>query len=181
MAKPKKEPVWNAKRQSGPLPYAFFISHVREDNEAVQALAAEIRSQSSTGGRLPLTCFLDVESWQIGNDILGVIKEFIPRSEYVVLWGTPAYLTNNRGWVWMELAYAEILEASQNPRVNVRSPYIIPVFQGLTSEQISRTPLLNYWQRGILVTDHERPITDVARKLVAFYEQETRKRAGLPE
>ena len=131
----KARPVWQARWPTGALSYAFFISHVSEDNDTVKALAAEIRSQSSAGGRPALGCFLDVESWQTGNDILGVIKEFIPKSEYVVVWATPAYLANDRGWVWMELAYAELLETSLNlPGVNIRLPYIVPVFQRVAVE-----------------------------------------------
>jgi hypothetical protein len=159
-----------------PCSHAFFISHVGEDSEAVRQLAAEVAARSSRGGRPALQCFLDVFSWQIGNDALGVIKEFLLRSDCMVAWVTPAYLANARGWVWIELAYAELIEASLNPSGgDVRFPYIVPVFQGLTVAQVERTPLLRHWQRKLVLPEQGHSITGIAEKLVDFYEQEVAK------
>lgn len=175
----KARPVWQARLPTGPLPFAFFVSHVREDDEAVMELAAEIRSQSGAGGHPALECFLDVDRWPLGNDILPAIKDSISQSEYLLVWATPAYLRNDRGWVWMELAYAELLERGLNlPGTRRPLPYIVPVFQGVTVRQVSRTPLLNYWHRSLFAGGRKRPIKYLVQKLVAFYQQEARKRAS---
>jgi hypothetical protein len=175
MAKRRSE--WQVQRPAGPLSYAFFISHVGEDAPAVRQLAAEIAALSSRGGRPALQSFLDIFSWPLSNDTDGVIKRFLRNSEFMMAWVTPAYLTNNRGWVWMELAYAALLEAGLNPSgIDVEFPFIVPIFRGVGVRDIERTPLLKYWQRKLLLPDEAESLPDIARKLVDFYDQEAAKR-----
>jgi hypothetical protein len=153
--------------------YAFFLSHVAEDSAEVQQLVSAIHAFSGRGGRTPLTCFLDVNNWPIGNENTRVIKEFLLKSAYCVVWVTPAYLQSVRGWTWVELAYAELIELSLNAALLERcNPYIVPIFRNVTVNQLERTPLLVYWQRQLVVPNKDYPLHDLAQKLVEFYEQE---------
>ncbi len=99
---------WTVLRPAAPR-YAFFISHVGEDSRDVIRLKSEIIAQSGQGGQTPIDCFLDLQNWQIGNENSTVIRASILQSAHMVIWVTPAYLKNPRGWVCMELAYAELL------------------------------------------------------------------------
>ena len=103
MAKPARPP-WYIPDTVAPA-YAFFLSHVTEDARAVIQLKTQITQLTRRRGRAALACFLDKHDWLIANDLVGVIREALLRSEYVVLWVTPAYLeASKRGWVWVEFA-----------------------------------------------------------------------------
>src|SRR6266446_3463245 len=104
---------WKVSSYPNP-PFAFFISHVAEDTAVVKQLKSAIAAQSGRGGQPGLTCFLDCDNWQIGNENGSVIRDYLRQSQFMLAWVTPAYLKNKRGWVWFELCYAEILEASLN-------------------------------------------------------------------
>jgi hypothetical protein len=173
---------WFVERDPGRIRFTFFISHVSEDADTVIDLRSQIAGVSARGGRTALDCFLDVHAWQIANDSREVIKEFLPKSEYLVVWITPAYLRTRRGWVWMELAYAELIELSLNYQsLGLPYPYIIPVFQGVSLAQVARTPLLSYWQRSLLYPPGKAlPVPEIARKLVDFHDQEALKRSHAP-
>ncbi|HTU93806.1 MAG TPA: toll/interleukin-1 receptor domain-containing protein [Gemmataceae bacterium] len=169
----KQRPPWFVPRDAASVRYAFFLSHVAEDSEEVQQLASTIHAFSGRGGRTPLTCFLDVNNWPIGCENTSVIKAFLLKSAYCVVWVTPAYLQSVRGWVWMELAYAELIELSLNAALlDLRHPYIVPVFRNVTVNQLERTPLFDYWQRQLVVPNKEYPLHELAKKLVEFHEQE---------
>jgi hypothetical protein len=61
---------------------------------------------------------------------------------------------------------------NSNPAIEL--PYIVPVFMDdVTVDELSRTPLLRYWQRRLPTAG--RPITEIARALVEFCDQELRK------
>ena len=174
----KRSPPWFVRRDTTLPSYAFFISHVGEDAAEVASLKAEIEAYSGRGGRRPLVCFLDVHNWPIGNVNSGVIREHLLRSSHMVAWVSPAYLATNRGWVWMELAYAELIELSMNlGSFDLRHPYVVPIFREMTVERLERTPWLAYWQRQLLAPNQEHSVTEIARKLVDFYDQEARKHA----
>ncbi len=169
----KQRPPWFVPRDTASVQYAFFLSHVGEDNEEIQQLASAIQALSGRGGRTPLTCFLDVNNWPIGNVNTSAIKEYLLKSAHVVVWATPAYLQSVRGWVWMELAYAELIELSLNSAMlELRHPYIVPVFRTVSVEQLERTPLLGYWQRQLVVPNKDYSLMEIAQKLVEFHEQE---------
>src|SRR5882762_11270234 len=148
----KQRPPWHVERDPAACRYAFFVSHVGEDAQAVIQLKAEIAACSGKGGRTALQCFLDVHDWLTANGPSMVIKESLLRSEYMVVWVTPAYLKTRRGWGWQELAYGELLELSLNiDHLDVHNPYIVPVIpRKVNVQQIARTPLVNYWQRQLL-------------------------------
>jgi hypothetical protein len=158
----------------GPYQYEFFISHVSEDSNVVKQLKNEIAAASGRGGRPAFDCFLDVHAWPSANELSQVIKKYLLKSKYLVAWVTPAYLRSARGWVWTELAYAELIEIGMNSSPAIELPYIVPVFMDdVTVDELSRTPLLRYWQRRLPTAG--RPITEIARALIEFYDQELRK------
>jgi hypothetical protein len=158
--------------------YAFFLSHVAEDSAVVADLKGHIERYSGRGGRPALSCFLDLENWPGGNVNSGVIKDFLFRSWHMAAWITPHYLANPRGWIWMELAYAELIELSLNlGNLQVTQPFIVPIFQGVSLEQIDRTPWVTYWERKLFVPDASISVSEIATKLVDFFEQEKAKRS----
>lgn len=174
---PRRRSPWQVTRDPASVRYAFFLSHVAEDARDVEQLQSEIHAISGRGGRPALDCFLDRNRWPTGNVSSVVIREYLLKSWHMVVWVTPAYLETVRGWIWMELAYAELVELSLNAdRFDLQHPYIVPVFRGVTVEPVARTPLLAVWQRQLTVPEGEHPISDVAQRLVEFFEQEARKR-----
>jgi hypothetical protein len=94
-------------------------------------------------------------------------------SSFLIAWVSPAYLASPRGWVWIEFAYAELIELSLNlPYLDRERPYILPIFRNVSLAQVERTPFLRYWQRKLFLPDHDPSIPEIARKLVDLYEQE---------
>jgi hypothetical protein len=169
----KQRPPWFVPREADAVRYGFFLSHVAEDSAEIQQLASAVQTFSGRGGRTPLPCFLDVNNWPIGNENTSVIKEFLLKSAYCVVWVTPTYLQSIRGWTWVELAYAELIELSLNAALlERRHPYIVPIFRNISVTQLERTPLLGYWQRQLVVPNQDYPLNEIAQKLVEFYEQE---------
>jgi len=159
--------------------YNFFLSHVREDKPDVIRLKSEISSLSGRQGRNPLKSFLDTHDWtQIRNNTQ-VIRESLRVSEFFLAWITPDYIGNNRGWVWLEWAYAELLELSQNHhRFEVELPFIIPVFVGVRLAGLERSPILRYWERGIRIEASGDSVKAIAKKIVEFHADEQRRRSG---
>src|SRR5262245_45655321 len=142
---PRRASPWTVRRDPDVLRYAFFISHVREDAEEVARLKAEIVGYSGRGGRPPLACFLDLHDWSIGNENSSVIRLNLLESAHLVAWISPSYLATSRGWVWMELAYAELIEQSLNlGSIGLQHPYIVPVYRQLSVQLLERTPWLGY-------------------------------------
>ena len=89
---------------------------------------------------------------------------------------TPAYLANQKGWIWMELAYADLLETSMNlQNFGVRLPYVVPIFRGVTVEQVAQTPLHGHWQRNLVLPGQTPSVEEIARKLVDYHDQEQAK------
>jgi len=171
---------WFVRRDVTTHTHAFFLSHVAEDAAEIADLKAAIEGYSGRGARTSLRCFVDVQNWQIGNDNGTVIRDRLLHSDHMVCWVTPSYVATTRGWVWMELAYAELIELSMNiAQFGLRAPFIVPVFYNVGIAQIERTPLLAYWQRQLAYTQQSPDIAEIARKLVDFHEQELRKREGL--
>jgi hypothetical protein len=171
-------PMWSVFRDAGSIRHAFFISHVNEDEEDVIRLKAEIEAQSARAGRSPLTCSLDVLNWPIANLSGAVIREELRRSAHMVAWVSPAYLATKRGWVWMELAYAELIELTMNQdHLDLEYPFIVPVYRKVTVKRLERTPWLDYWQRQVVAPNKDHSIPEIARRLVDFHEQEARKLA----
>ncbi len=176
MARPKSP--WHVPRDPMRLEYAFFISHAGEDFEDVCALKKEITALSGRGGQTELSCYLDAYNWAVGNDPGGVIRDCLLKSEYLVAWVTPAYLeASRRGWIWYEFAYAELIELSLNLNVfGTVNHYILPVFRGVSVQEIERSPLANFWLRKLFSPDQIRTIPEISQALVDFYHQEARKR-----
>lgn len=172
----RRRSPWSVARDRSQLRYAFFISHVAEDADEVRQLQAAILSVSRRGRSEPLTSFLDVEDWPLGNPNNGVIRDCLLKSAHLVLWVTPAYLRSTRGWVWIELAYGDLIERSMNPDLlDLKHAFIIPIYRQVTVAEIDRTPLLEYWQRKLVLPDEERSVRDLAQLLVTFHDQEALK------
>jgi hypothetical protein len=170
----KQSPPWFVPRNKDSIRHAFFLSHVAEDSAEVKQLASSIHAFSGRGGRTPLTSFLDVNNWLIGNENTSIIREYLLKSAYCAIWITPAYLRSLRGWVWIELAYAELIELSLTITfLDLRYPYIVPIFRDVTVNQLERTPLLDYWQRKLVMPNREYSLDELAQKLVEFYEQQS--------
>jgi hypothetical protein len=158
-------------------PYAFFISHVTEDAEDAKKLKAEIQGISGRGGRPAVDCFIDKHNWLAANENTAVIREFLVKSAHMLCWVTPTYLAKQRGWVWVELAYAELIELSMNlKKFAVQTPYVVPLFRGVDVQQIARTPLHDYWQRNLVLPNQDPSLAEIARKLVDYHEQELSKK-----
>lgn len=172
-----KRPPWFVRQELDVTSYAFFVSHVNEDSAEIRQLKAEINAYSGRGGRPSLDCFFDVHNWPTANLNTAVIREYLLKSDHMLCWVTPAYLANSRGWVWMEMAYAELIDLSANlGQLEVRAPYIVPVFRGVDLQELSRTPLLRYWERRLIATDQSTSLKEIASRLVDFHEQEMLKR-----
>jgi hypothetical protein len=175
----KRRSPWHVERDFTRLSYAFFLSHVGEDADAVRALKTEVAGLSGKGGRRELSCFLDLHNWEASNEPGKVIRQYLLRSEYMVAWITPAYLeAGRRGWIWFEFAYAELIQSSLNAREDFdeHHPYIIPVIRGVRIQDIERSPLVNYWLPKLFRPDEDPTIPEIARTLVDFYDQEAKKR-----
>ncbi|HBI41711.1 MAG TPA: hypothetical protein DDY78_02510 [Planctomycetales bacterium] len=174
---PKRRPDWFVAQDPASICYAYFISHVGEDGDEVKELKQEIEALSGRGGRTPLDCFLDRHNWPGGNENTAVIQQYLLKSQYMLTWVTPAYLQTVRGWVWVELAYADLIEASINLHSFGRRPfpYIVPVFRGTVFEQVERTLLVDYWSSKLVRPDEDVSIKEIARRLVDFHEQEAEK------
>ncbi len=176
---PRPRFPWHVLPDSAALEYAFFLSHVNDDAQDVARLKARIERMSRNRKSGPLSCFLDLENWPIANDLGSAMRESLLKSEYLVVWVTTEYLENRRGWAWMELAYAELLELSRNtPTRDPHLPFVVPVFrEGVSVEQVARTPLLPYWHRNLGPMGTVLAIEEAADRLVQFYEQEEKKRS----
>lgn len=167
---------WRVERGLG-FKFSFFLSHVSEDNARAVSLQDEIHRLSEEVGTPRKRCYLDVTNWTNGVDNGEVIRNALLQSEHMVLLVTPAYLRARRGWVWMELAYGEIIHEdfriNTGGRENIPSyPFIFPVFVDVKLRAIERTPLLMYWQRKLIVDSKSTDlITQVAKLLVAQYQQ----------
>jgi hypothetical protein len=174
----KRRPKWFVPQDPAAVRYGFFISHVGEDASEVKELKSEIQALSGRGGRTPLDCFLDMHDWLSGNDNGDVIRRNLLAAQHMVVWVSPNYLQGLRGWVWFELAYAELIERSLNFGGFSRRqrPYLVSVFRKMTVEQIERTPLVNYWSTKLVRPDENLSIREIAQRLVDFHDQEARKR-----
>ena len=163
--------------------YDFFISHVAEDTEDVKRLKSEIIKRTRRRPGPELNCFLDSENWEIGTDAY-LYRHYLLKSRFMIAWITPSYLKNKRGWVWFELRDAEILEERYNAEHGSASGlilyYIAPVFRGVGMKQVDPTPLHRYSQRGLLKTGREYSLAQIAKTIIAFYDQEIRKRTSPP-
>lgn len=174
---------WHVERDPLKLSYAFFLSHAAEDAESVRSLKSEIDRLSGQDGQPGLACFLDLDDWEKGRDPGQVIRTNLLRCEYMVAWVTPAYLrASRRGWIWHEFAYAELIELSLNARsYGEEFIYVVPVFRDVTIKLIERSPLIKFWLRRLFNPIPVPEIPDVARVLVDFYRQESRKRGLVPQ
>jgi hypothetical protein len=154
---------------------------VAEDAEEVRAFADSLDAAFTAAGGLPIqTCFLDLRDWEHGNPPKSVIRRYLAASHFFLGWVTPGYLqAAKRGWVWLELAYAELIELSRQRAIEIETPFIVPVFRKVTASRLQRTPWLDYLPRQVERSKKNEQLADyLARlvpKLVAFYHHEMRK------
>ena len=171
---PSRRP-WDIDHGSATKRYSSFISHVSGDVQSARRLAAEISALSVRDGLPALTCFLDVHNWRPGVEPRKNIQEALLASEHVVVWATPKYLAElGRGWVWYELAYADLIDQTMQYDLSEKTPlraypFVIPILRGVVIEDVARTPLCDYWQRSIHRPDRRPAISEVARLLIETY------------
>src|SRR4051794_18306598 len=112
---------WHITIDRSDCEFAFFVSHVAEDADEVEQFARSLESGFIASGGLQIqTCFLDLNDWEHGNPPKAVIRRHLAASHFFVGWVTPNYLkAAKRGWVWLELAYAELIELSRQPSIDV--------------------------------------------------------------
>jgi hypothetical protein len=181
MARHPAPPWFVGRAPSAPLDYTFFLSHDSTDKDDVLRLKEEILAQSGAGDRPALPCFVDIHDWPPGTDPTLVMREALYASNYMVVWVTPAFLSNSRGWVWVEFAYGELLDIGLNiAEVGSRFPFLLPVFRGVSIDQVQKTPLLRFWHRPVGPVDRLLPIPEVAKKLLDFHGLQLRKRGVDP-
>jgi len=172
---------WQTRIDRAKCEFAFFVSHVAEDSREVVALAQALAAEFQSAGGLPIQpCFLDINDWEHGNPPKAVIRKKIATSQFFVGWVTPRYLqAGRRGWVWLELAYAELVQLSQQPSIEFEFPFIVPVFRDVEIDELRRTPWLDYLPQELERSSAGEPIDRfLARfvpKLIVYYGQEMRK------
>jgi len=172
---------WRVKIDRSKCEFAFFVSHVSEDIDEVGRFANALQDAFALAGGLPIqACFLDVDDWEIGNPPKAVIRKKLAASQFFLGWVTPHYLNAaNRGWVYLELAYAELIELSRQPVLDVEFPFVVPVFRNVLPDDIQRTPWLDYLPREVersqIAESIDEYLERLVPKLISFYEQETRK------
>jgi hypothetical protein len=172
---------WRVTIDRSACEFAFFVSHVSEDGDEVGRFAASLNDAFVAAGGLPIrTCFLDIQDWEHGNPPKAVIRRNLAASHFFLGWVTPNYLkAGKRGWVWHELAYAELVELSRQASVEIEAPFIVPVFRNVTARQLQRTPWLDYMQRELERSPRgetiEQHLPRLVPRLIAYYEREMRK------
>jgi hypothetical protein len=157
---------WKAPYRHTPCEHSFFFSHVREDLEDVRQLKQLVdRRKRSSVPALP--SFLDFDDWPHGKPTAPAIREKLCHSEFLVVWVTPHYLSSNRGWIWFELAYGQLIEQSLNlGRSDWVFPYVFVIFRNVVVEEIAQSPLLEYWNRSLVPAHEPLVLTEIAERLV---------------
>ncbi len=174
-----RRPPWYVPYQTTNTEYGFFISHVQDDAKNVKRLKQELEQQSLSSND-PLKCFLDIDDWPLGRVSMEVIREYLLRSQFMVAWITPSYLQNTRGWIWMELASASLIELSMNrDRLDTLAPFIVPIFRGVTVSDVERTPWLEFWLQKMVQPNQNTSIPKLAALLISLRQQEVKRRVEL--
>lgn len=99
-----------------------FLSHCREDHDALVRPVYEGLAARDISG------WLDREDYHYGRDSSTALRDAILRSRHIVFFVTPALLTTGRGWCVLELAYAELLQASLVRPGGALANVILPLF-----------------------------------------------------
>ena len=170
---------WLVPYQATNTEYSFFISYVQDDAKDVKRLKQELEKKSAKRND-PLQCFLDIDDWPLGRVSMEVIREYLLRSQFMVAWITPSYLQNTRGWNWMELASASLIELSMNrDRLVTLAPFVIPIFRGVSVSDVERTPWLEFWQQKIVQPNQRTSIPKLAELLISLRQEESKRRIAL--
>lgn len=177
----RRRPSWLVAIDSTTVDYGFFVSHVREDEGDVRSLKSAVERFATEQGESLARCFLDLTDWPDGRISVEVIREYLARSVVMVAWITPRYLEAVRGWQWIELAYADLIEVSLNwetPRDPATGTiqYVVPLFRGVKIQDVERTPWINYWTRQFPQLGDEPPIEQLAERLFRFCVDATKRR-----
>lgn len=127
-------------------------------------------------GKVARDLFLDIHDWPKGKASPWAIRDALLASEFMIAWISPAYLRSRRGWIWMELTLAQLLEDSLNLGLGIRHPFVLAVFRGVTVRTIAKTPWIDYLHRAV-VSPHERlEIPQIAKQVVKVHERALRDR-----
>jgi TIR domain len=99
-----------------------FLSHCREDHDDLVRPVYELLATNNISG------WLDREDYHYGRDSRTALRDAILRSRHTVFFVTPALLATGRGWCVLELAYAELLQASLVRPGGALANVILPLF-----------------------------------------------------
>ena len=171
-----RRPPWFVPQLPINTEYGFFISHVQNDAQEVKRLKKVLEGKATQSNQ-QLKCFLDLDDWPLGSVNLEVIRKYLLRSQFMIAWITPGYLANTRGWIWVELACATLIELSLNgDRLDTLSPFIVPIFRGVRVDEVARTPWLEFWQRNLGRPTSNTSIPKLADLLLKFRHDEIKRR-----
>lgn len=173
-------PPWLIRYDHLNTKHSFFISHVQEDESEVQELRRVLDARLGSQCPSANPCFLDIDDWPKGRRSLAVIRERLLASQFLVAWISSKYLKNQRGWIWYEAAYGQLIEASFNYRqFDLPNPFVVPVYRNVTLRQVERTPWLDFWSRRLFTKTRSLSISEIADGLVEFYLREMAYRIKL--
>ena len=160
---------WRIHHDRTKCEYAFFVSHVSEDLDDVTAFVQALDSAFQKAGGLAVqTCFIDSRDWELAKPVTDEIRQKLLLSQFFIGWVTPAYLRHSqqRGWVWIELAYATLIENSSRAGPELDSPFILPVFRGVNPEQLSQTPWHDFVPRQVERSSPRERLATYLKRLV---------------
>ena len=149
--------------------YSFFLSHVAEDKPFVSRVRQLVESRLRRAGSRLVNCFIDARDWPRGRPALLALQDAILASAHTAVFVTPDYLhASRRGWTWIEFALAYLIDAGRTQLHRSKSPYIVPIFRGVSVEDLGRTPLVEYWHSNLLPPGESTPAA-VAEHLAAYF------------
>lgn len=174
MPGPAEASDWTISYDTQQCQYSFFLSHVQEDLPQVKELRRQIHKKLPAierDGASRRKCFLDSEDWPAGQPNVDVIRRTLRLSQVFVAYVTPQYLRGTRGWTWLELAYAQLIEDYLNvAMVDRRFPFVLVVFRDVTIEDVHRTPLWDLWSRAAVGAHESLSPIHIATRLVGIRE-----------
>lgn len=105
-----------------PCTHHVFLSHCREDHDPL------IRPAYDRLRAAGAEVWLDREDYHYGRDSRGALRDAVLRSRHVVFFVTRAMLSTGRGWCVLELAYAELLQATLTRTGGPLANVLLPLF-----------------------------------------------------
>jgi hypothetical protein len=173
---PDREHPWIIETDAEQQRYAFFLSHVSEDKPFVLRVKQLLEPRLRRARARLADCFLDTKNWQRGRPALSVLQDAIAISAHFAVVVTPEYLqASRRGWTWIEFAFGYLIEKSRQRLDPDLDPFIVPIFRGVTAENLGRTPLVEFWHSNLLQPGDDWTPAVVAEHLAkSFFDAEAK-------